>query len=265
MKVEGKVVVVTGGGAGMGRFLVLELLKRNAKVAMVDINEHYLQETQTLSGNHLNLSSHILDISNEKAVFEFPQRIIDQHGSVDMIINNAGIIQPFIPIQDLPLERIRKVMDVNYYGTLYMIKAFLPYLLERPEAHIANVGSMGGFIPFPGQTAYCASKAAIKLLSEGLNVELMNTNVRITLLQPGGVATEITKNSEVDAPRMQNSEQMKNMLQPDKAAQIMLDAIEKNKFRIFIGQDSKMLNFIYRFFPTWISKVIAKKMATSGN
>jgi short-subunit dehydrogenase len=260
MKVQGKVVVVTGGGAGMGRFLVLELIKRGANVAMADINEDYMRETSELAGNPSNLSTHVLDVSDEKAVFEFPQKIIDTHGTVDMIINNAGIIQPFIPVSELPLDRIRKVMDINFYGTLYMTKAFLPILLKRPEGHIANVGSMGGFIPFPGQTAYCASKAAIKLLSEGLNVELMNTNVRVTLLQPGGVATEITKNSEVDAPKMANADQIKNMLQPDKAAQIMLDAIESNKFRVFIGKDSKMLNFIYRFFPTWISKVIAKKM-----
>jgi len=262
MKVAGKVVVVTGGGAGMGRFLVLELLNRGAKVAMADINEVYMKETMSLAANNANLTAHVLDVSNEKAVFDFPQQVIDAHGSVDMIINNAGIIQPFIPVQDLPLDRIRKVMDINYYGTLYMTKAFLPFLLKRPEAHIANVGSMGGFIPFPGQTAYCASKAAIKLLSEGLNVELMKTNVHVSLLQPGGVATEITKNSEVEAPKMANADHAKNMLQPDKAAQIMLDAIERNKFRVFIGKDSKTLNFIYRFFPTWISKVIAKKMGT---
>lgn len=115
--------------------------------------------------------------------------MIDQHGKVDGIINNAGIIHPFLKVNELEYDKIKLVMDINFYGTLYMVKSFLPYLLKRPVAHIANVSSMGGFLPVPGQTIYGASKAAVKLLTEGLRAELKDTNVKVTLVFPGGVST----------------------------------------------------------------------------
>ena len=107
------------------------------------------------------------------------------HPGVDGIINNAGIIQPFVRLNDLSYESIERVINVNLYGTLYMIKTFLPHLLTRPEAHIVNISSMGGFLPVPGQTIYGASKAAVKLLSEGLHSELMNTHVMVTVAISG--------------------------------------------------------------------------------
>ncbi|MEK3683510.1 SDR family NAD(P)-dependent oxidoreductase [Paenibacillus sp. FSL R10-2736] len=118
-----------------------------------------------------------------------PEQVIDQHGKVDGIINNAGIIHPFLKVNELEYDKIKLVMDINFYGTLYMVKSFLPYLLKRPVAHIANVSSMGGFLPVPGQTIYGASKAAVKLLTEGLRAELKDTNVKVTLVFPGGVST----------------------------------------------------------------------------
>ncbi|WP_305954202.1 SDR family oxidoreductase [Paenibacillus sp. FSL H8-0259] len=118
-----------------------------------------------------------------------PEQVIDQHGKVDGIINNAGIIHPFLKVNELEYDKIKLVMDINFYGTLYMVKSFLPYLLKRPVVHIANVSSMGGFLPVPGQTIYGASKAAVKLLTEGLRAELKDTNVKVTLVFPGGVST----------------------------------------------------------------------------
>ncbi|HZM22970.1 MAG TPA: SDR family NAD(P)-dependent oxidoreductase, partial [Anaerolineales bacterium] len=150
MKVQDKVVVITGGGNGIGRELVLNLLSKGASVAAVDINESALQETALLSGNKKDkLSTHIVNITNKDAVAALPEQVISRHGTVDGIINNAGIIQPFVRVNDLDYAAIERVMNVNFYGTLYMTKAFLPHLLTRPEAHIANVSSMGGFMPFP--------------------------------------------------------------------------------------------------------------------
>jgi NAD(P)-dependent dehydrogenase (short-subunit alcohol dehydrogenase family) len=178
MKVQNKVVVVTGGGNGMGREVVRNLLFRGARVAAVDLDEAGLQETTTLTGNNKdNLSTHVVNIADRVAVEELPGLVIARHGGVDGLINNAGIIQPFARINDLDYEAIERVMNVNFYGTPYMTKAFLPHLLKRPEAHIANVSSMGGFLPVPGQSIYGASKAAVKLFTEGLHSELLTTNV----------------------------------------------------------------------------------------
>ena len=151
MKVKDKVIVVTGAGSGIGRELTIQLTKKGAKVAMVDINEKGLDETM-LFCKGTQISKHILSVSDRKSVEELPEAIFKIFGSVDGIINNAGIIQPFVDVNSLDYEAIERVMNINFYGTLYMTKTFLPHLLKRPEAHIANVSSMGGFIPFPEQS-----------------------------------------------------------------------------------------------------------------
>jgi len=151
MKVQNKVIVVTGGGSGMGRELVLHLLSKRAKVIAIDINEAGLEETASLAGNNKDsLSSFIVDITDKVSVEELLHKAIAKYGYVDGIINNAGIIQPFVKVNELNYEAIERAMNVNFYGTLYMTKTFLPHLLTRPEAHIVNISSMGGFLPVPG-------------------------------------------------------------------------------------------------------------------
>lgn len=260
MKLHNKIIVVTGAGSGMGRELTIQLVQRGARVAMADINEQNMQETAQLAGPD-KVSVHVLNVADKAAVDAFPEAVIKAHGTVDGIINNAGIIQPFVHVKDLDFERIERIMHINFYGTLYMVKAFLPHLLKRPEAHIANVSSMGGFIPFPGQTLYGASKAAVKLLTEGLYAELKNTNVRVTIIFPGAVNTNIVANSGVQLlPAAADPEQAARALPASKAATIMLDGIEKNAFRILVGSDARMLDTIYRFNPRYAVNFIVKQM-----
>jgi NAD(P)-dependent dehydrogenase (short-subunit alcohol dehydrogenase family) len=262
MKVQNKVIVVTGGGSGIGRELVLNLLSKGAKVAAVDINESTLRETTELAGEwKKNLSTHVLSVADKDAVEALPAQVIAKHGAVDGIINNAGIIQPFVRLIDLDYSAIQRVLDVNLYGTLYMVKAFLPHLLERPEAHIANVSSMGGFLPVPGQTIYGASKSAVKLMTEGLYAELLHTNVKVTLVYPGAIATNITANSGVEIHSKGDAENSKfNPLPADKAAEIIVDAIEKDRYSVHVGSDSKFMDFLYRLNPKGAAGFIYKQM-----
>lgn len=263
MKLANKVIVVTGAGSGMGRELTIQLVKRGAKVAMADINEAGMHETAKLAGE-TQVSAHVLNIADRTAVEAFPEIVIAHHGAVDGIINNAGIIQPFIDVNDLDYDVIDRIIDINFYGTLYMCKAFLPHLLKRPEAHIANVSSMGGFIPFPGQTFYGASKAAVKLLTEGLYAELKNTNVNTTIIHPGAVNTNIMSNSGIKTKEEEAKAQAdagNQTLPANKAAEIMLDAIEKNKYRVMVGKDAKFLDLFYRFAPQRAVNFITKQMA----
>jgi len=264
MLVKDKIFVVTGAGSGIGKELVLTLLEKGAKVAAVDMRKESLEELSKLVGEKSNhLTAHILDITDQTAVEDLPKDVIAKQGNIDAIINNAGIIQPFVKVNDLNYEAIDKVMKVNFYGTLYMTKAFLPFLLERPEAHIANVSSMGGFLPVPGQSVYGASKAAVKLLTEGLYAELADTNVGVSVVFPGATNTNITKNSGIKIPEQsKDSSQNQNfpMLPAKEAAKIIIDGIEKNKLQIFTGKDSKMMNFLYRISPTFATNFIAKQM-----
>ena len=135
MKVQNKVIVVTGGGNGIGREIVLQLLKAGAKVAAIDINENFLKETEKLAGDfQAHLSVHKVDITDRDAVEALPEEIISIHGSVDGLINNAGIAQPLKRINDLDYDEIDRILNVNLYGVIYMTKAFLPHFLNRPEA-----------------------------------------------------------------------------------------------------------------------------------
>ncbi len=265
MKANNKTIVVTGGGSGIGRELVLLLLEKGARVATIDINEAGLNETKMLAKEKADrLSLHVMNITDKSAIETLPQKITDIHGSVDGIINNAGIIQPFVKINDLDFDAIKRVIDINLYGVIYMTKSFLPGLLKRPEAHIINISSMGGFLPVPGQSIYGASKAAVKLLTEGLYSELSNTNVKVTVVFPGAIATNITTNSGLEADKKDEGsakESKFKALSATKAAEIIIEAMEENKFRVCVGKDSKMMDRLYRFNPRFATEMIAKKMA----
>lgn len=260
MKLAGKVVVVTGAGSGMGRELVLELLKRRAQVAAVDVNAASLRETALLAGGSAqSIATFTVDITTRAAVEALPQAVVGRFGAVDGVINCAGIIHPFMRLNDLDYAAIERVFDVNFRGTLYMIKSFLPLLLVRPEAHVANISSMGGFLPVPGQTAYGASKAAVKLLTEGLQAELAHTRVRVTVVFPGAVATNIMTNSGVAMkPEM---EQKRSRIYPaEKAARDILDGVERDRPRVLVGKDAKLLDALYRLSPQHATSFIAKQM-----
>jgi len=263
MKVNNKVIVVTGAGSGIGRELSLQLLKKNANVAGVDIHENALAETQQIAGvGDDRFKGFVLDISAKTKADALPNEVITHFGQVDGIINNAGIIQKFIHVNDLAIEDINRVMNVNFFGTLYLTKAFLPHFLQRPESHIVNISSMGGFIPFPGQTIYGAAKAAVKLLTEGLYTELKDTNVRVTVIHPGAIATNITENSGLGKPKVDadSVKQSKMALPASKAAEIIIKAVENNKYRATIGKDAAMLDILYRLNPRFATNFIGKMM-----
>jgi short-subunit dehydrogenase len=263
MNIKNKTFLVTGAGSGIGRELALILLERGAKVAAVDIREENLLETKKLATtNSENIFTFVVDIANKEAVNALPEKIIAKCSNIDGVINNAGIIQPFVKVVDLDYEAIEKVMNVNFYGTLYMTKAFLPLLLKRPEGYIVNVSSMGGFLPVPGQSVYGASKAAVKLLTEGLYAELKNTNVHVTVVFPGATNTNISVNSGIQSEKSKDNSQKSDFptLPAKTAAEIIVSSIEKNKPMVFAGKDSKMMNFLYRLNPVFATNLIAKQM-----
>jgi NAD(P)-dependent dehydrogenase (short-subunit alcohol dehydrogenase family) len=263
VKVRDKVMVVTGGGNGIGRELVLELLRRRARVAAVDIRPESLEETTSLADAGDSLATFVVDITDRSAAEALPEQVVAAHGRVDGLVNNAGIIQPFIKLNDLDYDAIDRVMNVNFYGTLNMVKSFLPHLLERPIAHIANVSSMGGFLPVPGQTIYGASKAAVKLMTEGLYAELLETNVGVSVIMPGGVGTNITAHSGVDLPGgmdVDEAASSRRVTAPEEAAEIILDGIESDRLHILVGRDALMMNLANRIAPRASAHMITRQM-----
>ncbi|TIC83243.1 SDR family oxidoreductase [Nocardioides sp. GY 10113] len=264
MNINDRVFVVTGGGNGIGREVVLALLAKGALVAAVDISEAGLQGTADLAGAGQRLSTHALSITDREAVLALPEQVAAVHGRVDGLINVAGVIHDFKPVAELSFEDIERVMAVNFWGTVNTTKAFLPALEDRPEAALVNVASMGGLVPFPGQSAYGASKAAVKLFTEGLIAEHQGVGLKVTIVFPGGIDTGIAENSGVEMPEMDvDEEKAKASLTsaPDAAAQIV-GAVESGSPRITIGKDARMVDALGRLMPARAISLIAKKMAS---
>ena len=261
MTVQGMVCVVTGAGNGIGREVVLELLRRGAKVAGLDINNEWLAETGRLSGpgvkNYLPL---LCDISDRSSVLALPEKIATDLGPVSAVINVAGIIQPFVRVNDVEFDAIDKVMAVNFFGVVNLIKTFLPTLLTQPSAHLVNTSSMGSYAPVPGQTIYGASKAAVNLLTEGLRSELSDTNVAVTLVYPGAIGTNIASNSGLTMDLEGESNQSRKTVDPADAGRMIVDAIVAKKKRIFIGNDAKIMYRMHKVNQDMAANAINKAM-----
>lgn len=258
MLVSGKKFLVTGAGNGMGREVALELLKRGARVIAVDINEAFLNETKLLAGPTADSLTVVkMDITDRTAA----QKLAKETPDLDGLVNVAGIIQPFVRVNDLQFDAIDRVMNINFFGPLNLIKAFLPNLLARPEAHILNVSSMGSYAPVPGQTLYGASKAALNLLTEGLRSELSETNVKLTLVWPGAIGTNISQNSGVSVKGAENMDSSKmKVTSAVEAGRMMVDAIEQGQKRIYIGGDAKFMGRLSKWSQDTAAKLIYKNL-----
>jgi NAD(P)-dependent dehydrogenase (short-subunit alcohol dehydrogenase family) len=266
MRIEGKVFVVTGGGNGIGREVVLGLLQRGARVAAVDLRAEGLAETVRSAGAGSDrLGVHTVDVSDRAAVQALVGEVLASHPQVDGLLNVAGIIQPFVKLADLPYADLEKVMAVNFWGVVHTTKAFLPQLMSRPEAAVVNVSSMGAFVPVPGQTGYGASKAAVMLLTEGLYAELRGTPVAVTVVFPGAVGTGIAENSGVAVPGGGGdaaTDMAARVTSPTAAANRIIEGMAKGRFRVVIGRDAQGLDLLSRLAPRRATDLVAKRMAS---
>lgn len=258
MTFKDKKIVVTGAGGGIGQEVAKRLSIEGAYVIAVDINDQGLSDTKDLIKGE-SIKTYHLDITDDLNVQKFYDDIINDESFIDGIINVAGIMHPFLDVKDISSKDVNRVMNVNYYGTLNMIQQFLPMLKERPESILANVSSMGGLIPVPGQTIYGASKAAVKLLTEGLDVELKDTTVHVSLIIPGGVKTSITKHIGYDMEITKGSLVDKFLLTPERCAKIIVRGIKRRRFRILAGKDVKIMDFLYRMTPR-LAALMMRKM-----
>jgi len=263
LKLSGKVVVITGAGNGMGRQMTLEALSKGAAVFGVDLSEDALKATAELAPAGSKFAYATANIADRERVSQLPAEVENALGPADILVNNAGIIQPFVKVNDLEFAAIDRVMAVNFNGPVNMVKAFLPGLLKRPSAQVVNVSSMGAYAPVPGQTVYGASKAAVKLFTEGLRSELTETNVKVTVIFPGAINTNIAGNSglKMELPAGADAAAAQHKTTPvETAGKIMIEAIENELPRAFVGSDAAMLDKIARLMPVRVAKIIYNQM-----
>lgn len=260
MQIQGRKFVVTGGGNGIGRQVVLGLLQHGAAVAAVDVNVDALGDTRalTLDGDSERLSTHVTNVTDRPSVATLLDDVTAFHGEVDGIVNVAGIIHRFVPVSDLSFEELERIMNVNLWGTVNMCKTFLPGLRERPAAAIVNISSLSALLPFAGQTFYGATKAAVKQFSEGLYQELSGTNVAVTTVFPGNISTDISGNSGVKAIDPKGRKAPSTT--PEATATKIVQGLEKGSFRVLVGTDAKILDAATRISSRIATEFIGRQM-----
>src|SRR5271165_967685 len=251
------VAVITGAGSGMGRCLAQQLAAEGASLALSDVNERGLAETRDLLGAAQGkITSHLLDVSKEEHVKEFAVSVEAEHGRASLLFNNAGVAL-LGNFEEISVENFRWLMDVNFWGVIYGTASFLPMLKREKRAHIVNTSSLLGFVGAIGQSAYCASKFAVRGFTESLQHELAGTNVCVTSVHPGFIRTSIASQARLgqnagEGLRQQSLNRFHRITRtsPEVAAAKILRAVERRRPRVLIGSDAYFVEILQRLRPT---------------
>ena len=264
---KNKVAAITGAGSGMGRSLAVLLASRGCHVAISDINEAGLAETvKLLNGTGVKVTSQKLDVASKDAVFAWADQVVRDHGKVNLIFNNAGVALGSA-IDGGSYEDMEWIMNINFWGVVHGTKAFLPYLKDAGEGHIINTSSVFGLMAVPSQSAYNASKFAVRGFTEALcqELEMQKVNVSATSVHPGGIKTNIAKAARMDSSvnklglSTNSTEKFEKLFTTtaDEAAAVIIRGVEKNDRRVLIGNDARAIDLMVRLFPSAYQKLIA--------
>lgn len=260
------VAVITGAASGIGRALAIRIADEGvAGIAISDVNEAGLNETREMAeAKGVVVSVHVIDVSKHDQVQRFADEVIERHGRVTHLINNAGVglIGRF---DQLSIEDFEWLMGINFWGVVYGCKIFLPHLLKEDNAHIVNISSVFGLIAPEEQTAYCSSKFAVRGFTESLRHELAETNVSVTSVHPGGVKTNIVRNSRLGEQTPGDWKDQGTKLfdkiaktSPETAADEIVNAIKTKNPRLLIGRDARAISHLSRLFPKSYLRIIER-------
>lgn len=255
-----KVAAITGAGSGIGQQLAVLLAQQGCHLALSDIDAQGLAQTMTLlQGTAVRVTSQQLDVADRCAMYAWAEQVVREHGVVHMIFNNAGVALAS-SVEAASDEELQWIVGINFWGVVHGTKAFLPYLKQSGEGHIINLSSLFGLTAQPSQSAYNASKFAVRGFTESLRQELdlENCGVSALCVHPGGIRTNIANAARVNAAWAAQQNHADASLQdfnkflrmpPQQAARTILTAVLKNKRRVLIGRDAKLLDLIQRLFP----------------
>jgi short-subunit dehydrogenase len=274
--ISGSAAAVTGAASGIGRALALELAARGCDLALADRDEAGLQQVaaEIARDGKRKVSTHRLDVAEPGQIQEYAAAATSAHPSLNIVINNAGValLGQFSEIDQAQMDWL---FNINFWGTVHGTRAFLPHLARQPAAHIVNLSSIFGIIAPPGQTAYCAAKFAVRGFSESLRHELAmaNSSVRLSVVHPGGVSTNIARNSRTGSGVTDNARRAQAIdrfdavakTTPAAAALRIIQGIEKNQPRILIGNDARFMDLLQRFRPATYWAVLAKRIEKMTN
>ncbi|MCU1350819.1 MAG: putative Short-chain dehydrogenase/reductase [Acidimicrobiales bacterium] len=254
---DGRVAAVTGAGSGIGRALARELAGRGAHLALSDIDTEALAETASLcDGSAVKVTSQRVDVADRAAVHAWAQQVVDEHGQVNLIFNNAGV-SVGATVDAMEYDDLEWLMGINFWGVVHGTKAFLPHLHASGEGHVINVSSVFGLISIPSQSAYNAAKFAVRGFTDALRMELeaQGSAVSATTVHPGGVKTNIVRHARLHDPAAGgpvDQEQAHRrfsriaLTSPEKAASQILTGVERNRRRVLVGPDAKAIDLVAR-------------------
>lgn len=249
----GKVAVVTGAGSGIGQALAVELARSGAKVAISDVDTEGLAQTEErLKAIGAPVKTDRLDVTEREAFLAYADAINEHFGKVNQIYNNAGIAFTG-DIEVSQFKDIERIMDVDFWGVVNGTKAFLPHLIASGDGHVINISSVFGLFSVPGQAAYNSAKFAVRGFTEALRQEMVLAGhpVQVTTVHPGGIKTAIARNATaaegLDKDELATAfDKRMAHTSPERAAQIILGAVRKNKARVLVGADAKIVDLFVR-------------------
>ena len=265
---KNKVAAITGAGSGMGQQLAILLAKAGCHVSISDVNEKGLAETvELVKPYNVRVTSKKVNVAKLEEVRAWAEETVQNHGSVNMIFNNAGVALGST-VEGSTYDDLEWIMGINYWGVVYGTKEFLPYLKKTGEGHIINTSSLFGLTAQPTQSAYNSTKFAVRGFTESLRQELdiENSGVSALSVHPGGIRTNIANDARMsDSIKSMGMNPEKSAkafnkllrMPADEAAQQILDAVLKNKRRLLIGNDAKTLDLVQRILPTGYQRITA--------
>lgn len=263
-KLKGRVAAITGTGSGIGRALAVELAGRGMHLALSDVDEAGLAETVALCEGHgVKVTSQRVDVADRDAVFAWADQVVAEHGAVNIVVNNAGVAVA-ASIESVSFDDFEWLMNINFWGVVHGTKAFLPHLKRAGAGHIVNLSSVFGLIGVPSQGTYNASKFAVRGFTDALRIELDvdKCGVSATTVHPGGIKTNIARNARMDesvtvvaGSRDQAVADFDKVAitSPEKAAKAIVKAVRRNRRRLLIGPDAKVIDGLSRL-PAWLTQ-----------
>ena len=269
-----KVGAITGAGSGIGRAVAIELAQRGCHLSLSDIDEPALATTARLAerAGAVRVFATPVDVADRSSVEVWADPVADEHGSVNLIVNNAGVALT-ATVDSMSIESFEWLMGINFWGVVYGTKAFLPHLKAAGEGHVVNISSVFGLMGIPTQSAYNSAKFAVRGFTEALRVELdlEDCGVSATSVHPGGIKTNIARRGRyegveimTEADREQAGEEFERLARtsPERAAEIIVRAIEKDKRRAMVGPDSHVFNMAARLPPSayqWVLRTAGRR------
>ena len=260
---KNKVVAITGAGSGIGRALAMELAPRGARLALSDVNGATLAETMKLLPQGIEARAYPVDVSSREAVFAFADGVLRDFGAAHFVVNNAGssIIATF---ERATIEEIERVLAINLWGVIYGSKAFLPIMLRQKEGCLVNISSVLGLVAQHSQAAYTVSKFGVRGLTETLWQELDGTGVRAVLVHPGGINTNIAKNTPVAKNATETERRVAQgsarilVTSPEDCARQIVAGLERGDKRLLVGSGARQLYWAARLLPNSYGRLVRR-------